>query len=1035
MAASRGVPRLAHALGAGSLTVLGLFLFTTLGSSTEVAQAQAGPCDPPILNEIVCENSKPGNPPSEWDVSGAGNPNIQGFATDISVDQSQTVLFKVDTDSTDYRLDIYRMGYYEGDGARLIDTVQPSAPPDVQPACLDNEPQTTGLVDCGNWSESASWAVPADAVSGIYFARLVREDPTPGESHVFFIVRDDDGNSDLLFQTQDTTWQAYNQYGGRSLYQSNSGGPGTNPARAYKVSYNRPLTTRGPTPEDSPFNSEYPMVRWLERNGYDVSYFTGVDSDRFGSEIQEHQAYLSVGHDEYWSAGQRTNVTAARDAGVDLAFFSGNEIFWKTRWESSTADGSSTDHRTLVSYKETHAGAKIDPDPAWTGTWRDVRPFNPEGPNPENGLTGTMFRVNSGTSAIEVPAADGKMRLWRDTTIANLGAGQTATLAGDTLGYEWDEAPENSARPPGLIHNSSTTRSGVDVLLDNGSTFGPGTATHHLTLYRDSNGAGTTDDALVFGAGTIQWSWGLDGDHDRGGSTPDPRMQQATLNLFADMGAQPESIQAGLVAATASTDTEAPSSQISSPLAGSDVQSGAPITISGTATDTEGESGGGQVGSVEVSTDNGATWHPAQGRANWTYSWTPDATGSATIKTRAADDSGNLETAGAGITVNVIARTCPCSIWDDSFTGPQANDPSAVELGVKFRSDEAGFITGLRFYKTAGNGGTHVGRLWTAAGTELTPPGGVVFTAESATGWQEVSFGAPVAIDADTTYVASYHAPQGNYAAINGYFAGGGFDSPPLHALADGLDGPNGVYRYGAGGVFPTNTFGSSNYLVDVVFENTAGPDTTPPTITARSPASDASGVATDANVTATFNEPMDPTTINGTNFELRDPANALVPATVTYNATLRRAILDPNSALQNSTTYTATVQGGPGGVEDDADPGNPLAADSTWSFTTAAPPPPPPDEGPGGPILVISNTANPFSRYFAEILRAQGLNEFTATDISNVTPALLGTHDVAILGDGPLSAGQVQDLSDWVQAGGNLIASRPDPQLAGCWA
>ena len=125
-------------------------------------------------------------------------------------------------------------------------------------------------------------------------------------------------------------------------------------------------------------------------------------------------------------------------------------------------------------------------------------------------------------------------------------------------------------------------------------------------------------------------------------------------------------------------------------------------------------------------------------------------------------------------------------------------------------------------------------------------------------------------------------------------------------------------------------------------------------------------------------------------------------------------------------------MKGGPGGVTDDASPANALASDSTWSFTTAAPPPPPPDEGPGGPILVISNAANPFSRYFAEILRAEGLNEFTATDISNVTPAILNAHDVAILGDGPLSPAQAQMLSDWVQAGGNLIASRPDPQLAG---
>ncbi len=293
-----------------------------------------------------------------------------------------------------------------------------------------------------------------------------------------------------------------------------------------------------------------------------------------------------------------------------------------------------------------------------------------------------------------------------------------------------------------------------------------------------------------------------------------------------------------------------------------------------------------------------------------------------------------------------------------------------------------------------------------------------------------------MAIDANTTYVASYHAPNGDYAASNNYFATGGFDSAPLHALGDGVDGPNGIYKYGpSGGLFSgtgPDTFQSSNYGVDVVFENTVGPDTTPPTITARSPASGASGVATGANVTATFSEPMDSNTINGTNIQLRDPSNALVPATVTYSGADRRATLTPDAPLQNSTTYTATVKGGPGGVTDAASPANALASDSTWSFTTAAPPPPPPDEGPGGPILVISNAANPFSRYFAEILRAEGLNEFTATDISNVTPATLNAHDVAILGDGALSPAQAQMLSDWVQAGGNLIASRPDPQLAG---
>src|SRR5262249_49529304 len=180
------------------------------------------------------------------------------------------------------------------------------------------------------------------------------------------------------------------------------------------------------------------MVRWLERNGYDVSYSTGVDTDRRGAELLEHRVFLSVGHDEYWSGGQRTNVEAPRAAGGNLGFFSGNEVVWKTRWENS--------YRTPVTYKETHANAKSDP-PAnvWTGTWRDPRPFNPEGPKPENGLTGTIFTVNCCTYAMQVPEADGKLRLWRNTSVATLAAGQVATLGPNTLGYEWDEDLDNGA--------------------------------------------------------------------------------------------------------------------------------------------------------------------------------------------------------------------------------------------------------------------------------------------------------------------------------------------------------------------------------------------------------------------------------------------------------------------------------------------------------------------------------------------------------------------------------------------------------------
>jgi methionine-rich copper-binding protein CopC len=888
-------------------------LVAMLSAPQLAGQAAADPCAP-VANPVACENSKAGNPKSEWDVSGSGSSTIQGFSTQMSVNLGETVAFKVKTPARSYRLDIYRMGYYGGSGARKVATVTPSAAlPQTQPACVSVS--STGLVDCGNWTVSASWPVPASATSGIYFARLVRTDGTTGASHVMFVVRDDASHSDLLFQTSDTTWQAYNQYGGNSLY------VGAPDGRAYKVSYNRPFTTRGTGDQDFVFNAEYPMVRFLESNGYDVSYLAGVDTDRRGALLRNHKVFVSTGHDEYWSGGQRSNVEAARDAGVNLAFFSGNESFWKTRWEASV-DGSGTAYRTLVTYKETHANAPIDPadPPTWTGTWRDPR-FSPpaDGGRPENAMTGTIFTVNSGTVDLQVPAADGKLRLWRGTRAATLAAGATATMTAGTVGYEWDADLDNGARPAGLIDLSTTAGNGVQVLLDQGSNYGEGNATHHITLYRAASGA------LVFGAGTVQWSWGLDSNHDRGSDPADAAMRQATVNLFADMRVQPATLAAGLTAVTASTDTTAPAATISTPAGGATVQSGASVTVSGAATDA-----GGVVGGVEVSTD-GVTWHPATGRGTWTYTWVPGAPGSVTVRARAVDDSANIG-AAVSVPVTVAPRACPCTIWDAAAvpTIQSDSDAAAVEVGVKFRADVTGQVSGIRFYKGSANTGTHVGHLWTASGTQLAA---VTFAGEGGSGWQQATFATPVTITAGATYVASYYTPVGHYSEDTGYFAVGGNDSAPLHALAAGVDGVNGVYRYGTGGGFPTLTYQNSNYWVDVVFAATAsGPDTTPPALVARTPAPGATGVSTGAAVTATFSEPVQPATVVAT---LRDAAGTAVAGTASYDTAAQRVTLTPGAALQAGVSYTATVSG----ARDTA--GN-LMTPASWAFTTAAVTPPP---------------------------------------------------------------------------------------------
>ncbi|WP_303310999.1 N,N-dimethylformamidase beta subunit family domain-containing protein [Hymenobacter sp. BT730] len=968
-------------------------------------------------NAIVTENAKAGTPASQWQINGAGDLSIQGFTTDISYNKGDVARFKIKTNASNYTINVYRLGYYNGNGARLQGSAAVSASlPQAQPNCVTDP--TTGLLDCGNWSESASWQIPTDAVSGVYIAKLTRAD-NGGASHIVFIVRDDAGTSDLLFQTSDATWQAYNIYGdnnnGKSLYTAVSG------SKASKVSYNRPFVTRnggggGGASEDWLFNAEYPMIRWLEANGYDVSYSTDVDTDRRGNLLTRHKVFMSVGHDEYWSATARANVTAARNAGKHLAFFSGNEIYWKTRWEASNGQT----HRTLVCYKEGNSGentcgGKCDPTQEWTGLWRDGCDFTSTGGacRPENELSGQISWTEA-SGPIKVPASYKNLRFWRNTSVATLGTGATATFTDGTIGYEWDPEQEEfrSSYPAGRILLSQTDLGGK---------------THHISLYKHSSGA------LVFGAGTVQWSWGLDSNHDRGSAAASQDMRQATVNLFADMGVQPGALQAGLVATTASSDAQAPTVAITAPTQGASLPAGQAVAVSGTASDAN------VVAGVEVSTDGGATWRLATGTTSWTYSWTPAAQGQATIQSRAFDDSGNMS---APVAVNVTigqggTQVCPCTVFQPTAvpTGTLQNDNNqAIQVGMKFRASTSGYITGVRFYKQSGNTGTHIGQLYSNTGTLLAQS---TFTNETASGWQEIGFANPVAVTANTTYIISYHSAAGYYSA-NDFGFTSAIVNEPLRGLANNDDGKNGVYAYSPTPAFPTNNFESSNYYVDVVFNTTVGPDTNPPTVVSTSPANNAAGVLVSANINVTFDEALAPATVSGSTIQLLQGSTP-VAASVTYDASSRTATLNPTSDLSYSTSYTLAVKGGTTDprIKDLAN--NALAANYSASFTTQGVPPPPPpplpspNDGPGGPILVISSSSNAFSRFPVEILRAEGFNEFAAKDISEVrsNTALLNSYDVIVLGNIPLQAADVTLLTNWVTAGGTLIAFRPDAQLA----
>ncbi|MBP1887289.1 DUF4082 domain-containing protein [Sinorhizobium mexicanum] len=889
--------------GGSSLSPSALFSGISQQATTTAAVTTALTATP---NKIVLENMKQGNPISEWGIDGDGDGNIQGFATQISTNVGQTVDFKIATDSANYRIEIYRLGYYGGDGARRVATIDVNlAQAQLQPHPIVD--MARGLIDCGNWSVSASWTIPEDMVSGVYVAKLVREDGTAGSSHIPFIVRDDSSTSNIVFQTSDTTWQAYNAWGGASLYYGqvpvdpndmigymppNCNCGLTAIGRASAVSYNRPIITNtspvGGT-HDFIFGAEHSAIRWLEQNGYDVSYISGVDATRNGTLLLNHDAFLSVGHDEYWSAEQRANVEAARDAGVNLAFWSGNECYWKVRWETSI-DGNGTPYRTMVCYKETW-GTSTDPSNVGTGTWRDPR-FADPGQEPENSLTGTMFTVDSyRQDTITIPYDYSNLRFWRNTDVANLQPGQTYSLVQNLLGYEWDSDVENGFRPAGLVNLSLSTVSVDTYLRDYGTSIGPADVTHSLTMYRAESGA------LVFGAGTVFWSWGLDANHEGAPTPTDPNVQQAMVNMFADMGIQPQTLDASLILSTQSTDTTKPTSTITSPNIGATFVEGQRVTVTGTAQD----SGGGIIAGIEVSTDGGQHWFKATGRENWTYNWVVQASGTYTIMSRAVDDSLNLETPSAGKQVTVTLPQTS-SLWTLAAKPAMetALDRTGVELGVRFQTTTNGLVEGIRFYKGFYNVGEHAVSLWTANGTLLATG---VSTGEPISGWQTVTFSSPVQITAGTTYVASYHS-GGYYSVTDGYF-NSAYSNGAIKVAQNG-----GVFAYSTtAGTFPGNSFNGANYWVDVVFN--AGPNIVPVAV-------DDSGFSVFRDGTMTI--PIAALVANDTDgnndaLTITAVSNA-VNGTVTLDMQTGYVIFKPTAGYVGPASFSYTVSDGRGGTD-----------------------------------------------------------------------------------------------------------------------
>ena len=374
-------PRTSRSAGARFRTLAAAALLFTLTLTIGVpTRAQTTP------NATQLENAKPGDPSWTLTKPGYATGVIEGYTSSTSVNRGETVRLYVNTSEPSYTMDIYRMGYYGGAGARRMLTV--TLPGTKQPACPMD---AFGMVEC-NWINPYQLTIPASAdptdwMSGMYVARLT-SGTTKTQQYVLFTVRDDTRYSDILMIQSVNTYQAYNVWGGKSLYGTIAKRDDT-ANKAVKVSFNRPYFADSSYGSASFFDAKYlghelNMLTWLEKEGYDVSYATDVDLDDNANAMLNHKVLQLVGHSEYWSWAMRDNVDRAIQAGVNLASIAGNVSYWQIRYEPSPITGEPS--RTIVGYKEL-----VDQDPMKstqyaTTEWR-LSPVN----RSEDRMTGTMY--------------------------------------------------------------------------------------------------------------------------------------------------------------------------------------------------------------------------------------------------------------------------------------------------------------------------------------------------------------------------------------------------------------------------------------------------------------------------------------------------------------------------------------------------------------------------------------------------------------------------------------------------------------------
>jgi len=447
--------------------------------------------------------------------------------------------------SAQYTMDIYRMGWYptgtnpDGSscapscGGRLMLHVGPLngvKQANCPTVTASNDPNF-GMTEC-SWTPSYTLNVPATWTSGNYIVKLTRTDGQQLESYMTFVVRDDSSTAPIVYSLDVTTWQAYNFWGG-----AGNGNTGYDlygklddvtfddlgPSRAYTVSFDRPYTDAGAADGAGTFMVwDFPMIRWMESKGYDMTYTTDIDLENNSHLLTGHKVFVNTGHDEYYSDNMRANIQNAIASGVNMALFSANNFYFRIAFAN---DAAGNPYRRIQCDKNALPGSTLL-------QWRLLTP-----PVPENQLGGVM--LNGVASDRNFLVADASSWIYAGTGLSTYtgngtsgvitsGPGQNA-LPG-IIGYEIDAQTSSS---PDLAQYSGFDPPGLQTI---GHSFVPA-SDNGVNSWSDAVLYTAPSGAMVFSAGTIQWAFGVDngindGFCDCGHTVANAAAQRVTQNII-----------------------------------------------------------------------------------------------------------------------------------------------------------------------------------------------------------------------------------------------------------------------------------------------------------------------------------------------------------------------------------------------------------------------------------------------------------------------------------------------------------------------